>query len=33
LAGEQARAAGYKRIILHTNKAMLENEELYERIG
>ena len=33
LAEEQARAGGYERISLYTNKAMLENQELYERIG
>ena len=33
LAEEQARAGGYERISLYTNKAMLNNQELYERIG
>ena len=33
LAEEQTRAAGYERISLYTNQAMLENQELYERIG
>ena len=33
LAEEQARAGGYERISLYTNTAMLENQELYERIG
>jgi len=33
LAEDQARASGYERISLYTNEAMVENQELYERIG
>ena len=33
LADERARAGGYDRISLYTNEAMVENQELYVRIG
>jgi len=33
LAEDQAQAGGYERISLYTNQAMLENQQLYERIG
>src|SRR5262245_21781177 len=33
LAEEQAQVGGYERISLYTNQAMLENQQLYERIG
>lgn len=33
LAEDRARAAGYDRITLYTNEAMVENQVLYEHIG
>jgi len=33
LAEDQAQAGDYERISLYTNQAMLENQQLYERIG
>jgi GNAT superfamily N-acetyltransferase len=33
LAEERTRAAGHARISLYTNAAMVENQQLYERLG
>ena len=33
LAEARARAGGYERIGLYTNEVMVENQQLYERIG
>jgi ribosomal protein S18 acetylase RimI-like enzyme len=33
LAEDRARAGGYRRISLYTHETMVENQQLYERIG